>query len=70
MLTERQVRHQAFRNGIPTVAVEDFMKMQAREGEMEGDVGPYATAYSNERGFSIRFEAFRISIPTMLPSLS
>jgi mRNA-degrading endonuclease RelE of RelBE toxin-antitoxin system len=31
---------------------------------------PYATAYSNARGFSMRFEAFKISIPTMLPSLS
>jgi len=30
---------------------------------------PYATAYSNARGFSMRFEAFKISIPTMLPSL-
>jgi hypothetical protein len=28
------------------------------------------TAYSTERGFSTRFEASRISNPTMLPSLS
>jgi len=33
------------------------------------DVQP-ATAYSTERGFSTRFEAFRISIPTTFPSLS
>lgn len=31
---------------------------------------PYATAYSNVRGFSMRFEEFKISVPTMLPSLS
>ena len=29
-----------------------------------------ATAYSTERGFSTRFEAFRISSPTTLPSMS
>jgi hypothetical protein len=42
--------------------------LKDRKGEWKAIPALYATAYSNARGFSIRFEAFKISIPTMLPS--